>query len=290
MFKTLKNHPLVTFYVLAFALAWCIKIPVVLSNTDNIVLRLLPSFFPAIAALVTAAIIAGRRGVGDVLRQVGKLRVSPIWYLIALIGPMVLNLLAIVLALPFGEAFPKFTFPGIRLLPVILVATFFALGEELGWRGFALPRLQGRFNALIASLIIGLLWWAWHLPEALGGPAAGLSLQQSIGREFRDLLLDVAASILITWIYNSTGGSVLLATLFHVGLGLLAQFLPIPNAPNVSLVDILFIVILCSAAAIIVLRTGPAYLTQKKPGVPGVPVPANPTTSSASTVLAKDEG
>lgn len=181
MFSSIRKRPLITFYVLAFALAWAIKIPVVLANTDNILLRLLPSFFPAMAALVTAAVFTGRRGVGDLMRQVGKLRVSPVWYLIALAGPAVLNLLAILLAMPFGEAFPTSDFAGIRVLPVILVGTFFALGEELGWRGFALPRLQARSNVLVATLILGALWWAWHLPEAVVGPSAGLSLQQSIG-------------------------------------------------------------------------------------------------------------
>src|SRR5579883_2137970 len=83
MQKTLKNHPIILFYLLAFGLAWCIKIPVVLSNTDNILLRLLPSFFPAMAALVTVAVLAGRRGIKDLLGQIGRLRVAPVWYLIA---------------------------------------------------------------------------------------------------------------------------------------------------------------------------------------------------------------
>lgn len=266
MMKSLKNHPLILFYLLAFSLAWCIKIPVVLSNTDNILLRLLPSFFPAMAALVTAAVLAGRRGIGDLLRQAGKLRVPPVWYLIALAGPITLNLLAVVLAIPFGDAFPRFDFPGIRLLPVIVVATFFALGEELGWRGFALPRLQSRSNTLVASLTVGMLWWAWHLPEALTGPGTGLSLQQIASLELRDLILDVAVSILMTWIYNNTGRSALLVALFHVSIGLLGEFLVIPNTPNVSLVDILLNVLLCIAAAIVMLATKPDHLARNKPG------------------------
>src|SRR5690349_2317672 len=136
MIKILNKHPVVIFYILAFVLSWCIKIPVAISDTNNVLFRFLPSLFPAIAALITAA-IAGKRGVGDLLRQAGKLRVSPVWYLIALIGPMVLNLLALVLAVPFGAPFPGFAFVGIRLLPAFLLVTFFGLGEELGWRGFA---------------------------------------------------------------------------------------------------------------------------------------------------------
>lgn len=284
MLKSLRNHPVIVFYVLAFILAWCIKIPVALSHTDNIVFRLLPSFFPAVAALIAAAFVAGRRGVGDLWRQVSKLRVSPVWYLIALVGPMMLNLLALVLAIPFGEAFPTFDFPGISLLPVVVVVTFFALGEELGWRGFALLRLQGRFNPLTASLIVGLLWWAWHLPEALTGPAAGLSLQQSISLEVRDLVQDVAMSILMTWIYNGTGRSVFLVALFHIGIGLLGEFLIIPNTPNLSPVDILFSVLLCLAAAVVVLMTRPASLAYRKPEAPETPASLAGGPSGTSAV------
>ena len=196
------------------------------------------------------------------------------------LGPLVLNLLAVVLAIPFGEAFPRFVFPGIRVLPVIVAATIFALGEELGWRGFALPGLQSRFNALVASLIVGLLWWAWHLPEALAGPATGLSLQQIVSLELRDLILNVAASIVMTWIYNRTGRSVLLVALFHVSIGLLGEFLAIPNTPNVSVANILLNVLLCIAAAIVVLVTKPDSPASKKSET------IAPLTDNAHDVLA----
>ena len=193
MSKTLKAHPLVGFYILTFVLAWCIKIPVVVSHTRDVLLRLLPSLFPAIAAFAVATVIGGRRAVENLLAQASKLRVSPAWYAIALAGPLALNLLALILAMPFGTGFPKPDFAGIRVLPVILLATFFALGEEIGWRGFALPRLQERFSPLAASLIVGTLWWAWHLPEALSGPGAGLSVPQISGLKLQDLVLDLAS-------------------------------------------------------------------------------------------------
>ncbi len=273
MIKAIKNHPLTTFYILAFALSWCIKIPVSISVTDNILFRLLSSFFPAIAALVTAAIIAGRQGVGDLLRQASRLRVSPIWYLAALVIPIVLSLLALVLVVPFGETFPAFDVPGIKFLPELFLAIFFDLGEELGWRGFALPRLQGRFNPVVAGLIVGLLWWAWHLPEVLAGPASGLSLQQDISRELRDLVQDLAISILMTWIYNGTGKSVFLATLFHISTSLLAQFLVLPHTFNITPSDILFSVLLWIAAAAVILLTRPAPLAYKISETSGAAAP-----------------
>ncbi|GCE28606.1 hypothetical protein KDA_40900 [Dictyobacter alpinus] len=253
-----------TFYILAFALAWCIKIPVVLSNTNNFALRLLPSFLPALTALVITAIIAGPRGVGELLKQAGRWRVSPVWYLVALIGPMLLNLLALILPIPFGWTFPSFAFVGILLLPKIVVGTFFSLGEELGWRGFALPRLQSYYGTLTASLLVGLLWWGWHLPEVMAAAQAGLTWQQSAGLLGRDLVLDLAASILMTWIYNRSGHSVLLTTLFHLSIGLLGQFLAIPNPPYVSLVSVLLNVLLCLAAiAVLVLTRLTSSITKK---------------------------
>src|SRR3712207_6537622 len=89
------------------------------------------------------------------------------------------------------------------------------MGEELGWRGYALPRLLARRSALAASLILGLLWGLWHLPTfyVLGAPQHGLPISAF-------LLLTMAYSVLFTWIYLHTRGSVLIATLFHSAINL----------------------------------------------------------------------
>lgn len=275
MLKTVKHHPLLTFYILTFVAAWGLKIPVTLSATNNIVLRLAPSFLPALAALLVIAVIAGKRGATDLLKMAGRWRVSLIWYLVALVGPMLLQLLSVVCATLLGNAFPTIDFPGIRFLPTVIIATFFALGEELGWRGFALPRLQSRFNALTSSLVVGLLWWLWHLPEVLAGPASGLSLLQCVNLEFWSLVQMLALSVLMTWLFNSTGASVLLATLLHVGSGLLGQILTIPAG---SMASILFNVLLCVAAVIVVLLTGLNSPARKDQKVHKVDLPSSMNT------------
>jgi membrane protease YdiL (CAAX protease family) len=183
---------------------------------------------------------------------------------IALAGPMALNLLAVITATLFGRPYPKVDLPSIRVVPVILLATFFALGEELGWRGFALPRLQARFGALVASLMVGLLWWAWHLPEILAGPSQGLSPQQIASLEFRDLAIDLAASILMAWVYNNTRGSLFLVALFHVGIGLLSEFVTLPSASSLTFIDIVLTAGLWLIAAILI-QIPRVYFPLEKP-------------------------
>jgi membrane protease YdiL (CAAX protease family) len=84
--------------------------------------------------------------------------------------------------------------------------------EELGWRGFALPALQERYDALIASVVIGIVWAVWHLP------AFAFSIPGYTGSFALYTLLVVGISIVLTWLYNSSGGSVLLAMLLHGGI------------------------------------------------------------------------
>lgn len=94
------------------------------------------------------------------------------------------------------------------------------MGEELGWRGFALPRLQARMSALSASLILGLLWALWHLPLYL---TAGHPLSEVFFGWF--LLSILADAILFTWIFNNTRGSLLVVLLFHASIATSGLFL-----------------------------------------------------------------
>ena len=113
------------------------------------------------------------------------------------------------------------------------------LGEEPGWRGFALPRLQSRYGALWGSLLLGLLWGGWHLPDFLtaaqgGGPGTGLAAFLVNFPTFMLLVLSLA--ILLTWIYNHTGGSIFISTLAHASV----------NTPQVALVPLFLAVGLTS--------------------------------------------
>jgi membrane protease YdiL (CAAX protease family) len=109
-----------------------------------------------------------------------------------------------------GNAVPDFAPPG-QLLPILLIALFTgATGEELGWRGTALPRLQGRWNALISSLVLGVLWGLYHLPSFL---LSGLPLENAPLLSF--MVATLGLTVLVSWTYNRTGGSLLPVFLYH---------------------------------------------------------------------------
>ena len=92
----------------------------------------------------------------------------------------------------------------------LLLQVYYA-NEEIGWRGFALPRMLGRWNALFSSILLGLLWGAWHMPYLWGIKGASLPWPFTTF-----LLFIVSISILMTWVFNHTRGSTLMAMLFHV--------------------------------------------------------------------------
>jgi membrane protease YdiL (CAAX protease family) len=143
-------------------------------------------------------------------------RVGLQWYAIALGLPTVLALATAALNYLLGA--PEFIQAGV-LTPIELVLFVLVVGEELGWRGYALPLLLEKRSALTASLILGVLWGLWHLPTFLvpGTPQYGLPLTAFV-------ILTIEYSILMTWVFLHTHGSVLIATLFHGAINLSQGF------------------------------------------------------------------
>ena len=188
------------------------------------VLAIPGAFGPLIAAaLVTWA-------VGDDLRawaaQIIDWRVAPRWYLIAVGLPLMITIGGVGTGLVLAGASLDLSVLAQRLpvFPVIFLVTVLVGGgqEEPGWRGFALPRLQANYSALTASLIIGGVWAVWHLPLFLMDAPRNQS-----GNFLLYALLVMGFSIILTWCYNSTGGSVLLAMILHAGMNTSGSLLPI---------------------------------------------------------------
>lgn len=159
---------------------------------------------PALAALIVIALTQGVAGVRAFARRLQYWRVGVRWYAFALVGIPLLYLLAGLLTRAAGDSAL-----GLSERPwsqVLLLTIFWGSGgpvEELGWRGFALPLLQQRFSGLAAAQIVGLIWGVWHLPDPVGLDLIAFVLQC------------VANSILLTVVYNGTGGSIPLACLGH---------------------------------------------------------------------------
>ncbi len=219
------------------------------------------------AALILTAMVDGRSGLRELGRRLLLWRVGLRWYLVALFAFVVVDLLALGLAswlggtpLDFSGVYAHGLFGPTEALWVFVLPFFIfdavANGEELGWRGYALPRLLRQHSALLASLILGLVWAVWHLPKFLvvGGTHEG----------FLWFLLDVLAkAVLFTWLYQHTRGSLLLAILFHASINTSAVFLPIMTAVSgEALPFVLSVCIKLVWAAAIVLSQGARHLSK----------------------------
>src|SRR5215218_11124847 len=179
----IQQHPLASFFVLAYAISWLLWLPLVVSGDDSptglgFVLLLLGSLVPSAVAILLVAVLHGRAGVRKLLRRLLIWRVGVGWW-VAVVLLSTLALGAVGLSVLFGGDSPDVTatIPGAVVLFVIFIFPGSAGGEELGWRGFALPQLQARRSALGASVVLGVAWGVWHLPLYLtGADARPLSL------------------------------------------------------------------------------------------------------------------
>lgn len=174
---------------------------------------------PLIAAFLTTGIYGQPGGVRRLLAQC--LQARPLAYLaVALFSPTLLALIAMGIGflvdqtpIGLGGLLSAKEFPEFNLVTFFLYnLVFFGLGEEAGWRGFALPRMQGRFNALTASIVLTVFWALWHWPLFLYRP--GYTVMDVAGAVGWVLSL-LTGSILLTWLYNASRGSVLIAAVFH---------------------------------------------------------------------------
>ena len=286
----IKKYALVIFFLLAYLFTWSNWLPQAL-NSRGITSIQVPGFLtflsgygPALAAIIVMSLAQGRRGLRDLFGRLLRWRVGIQWYLIALFLPALITILAILINNWTGGIAPDFSaqdFPfgpaetplwqKIIILLLIFTLGFDGVGEEIGWRGFALPKLLERYSPLISSLILGALWAVWHFPYAL---TAGTFLSEvSLPWFFITLL---AVSIIYTWIFINTNGSLLLALLFHAAGNITANLLPIlPPAAADLRIYYFTIAINCAIAILVVFLTNKSFQSQKK--LSGVQLPADKT-------------
>ena len=241
-----RRHPLMLFFVLAFALSWVVWAPAGLllphgasePLTLAAVLHLLGSLGPMLSAFAVTALVGGSAGVRELLGRVFRWRVGFGWWVVAIAGTSILFLVATLISSLLFGGWPdlgqfgrseEFSFLG--LLPYwVANIVFFGFGEEVGWRGFALPRLQTGRSALLAAIILSLFWAGWHIPLfsfAMGLKSMGLAAVPGW------FFFMVTGSVLLAWLYNSTGGSVLIVAIFH---GTLDIAINSPSGPQLATV------------------------------------------------------
>jgi membrane protease YdiL (CAAX protease family) len=262
----LRRHPVATFFVSTYVVAWALWLPLVIlqnrmPSAPDLVLRVLGSSAPSALAIILVARLHGRAEVRRLLRRLVKGRVNIGWYL-AIIALTALAVVAVWVSTLFGAPAPALalTIPGVVSLLLFSIFPGSATGEELGWRGFALPRLQARRSALAASLIVGAVWGAYHLPLfLLGSPTRPFAL-------FLPFALScVIMSIFYTWMYNGTGGSLLIAVLLHAATNLPLTIVYAPLQERVLPAYWLYVAMLALAAAGLIARNGAATLSRVHP-------------------------
>ena len=256
MLALVKRHRLTTFFILAYALSWWAWILYALGAFPTPI----ASFGPFLAAVVVLAVTEGKAGLLGLLRRMVRWRVAPGWYAVALLLPVVLAASATALNVLLGAQPPSAVqlgaWTGIfsTFAIVLLIPGFGGAWEEPGWRGYALPRLQSSRSALVASLILAALIAGWHLPLMVAGQV-----------HYSDIVLILAGVIVFNWVFNNTGGSVLIIMLMHAANNAVSGsfFSPMFSGADSIRQSWLLALVWGVMAVLVIVISGPLNLSRK---------------------------
>ncbi|GEM_PF-442803 len=167
---------------------------------------------PFAATVIVMHLQFGRRGPAHLINQFSLKKAAPRWLLVSILVPIAIALSSVLLLRASGAAYSPDTAGFVMFLPLLPLMFIQNVWEEIGWRGYALPALQGRYCALVSSLIVGIFWALWHWPH--------FAVKDSVmASNYNNFLWFAVATLLIsftyTWLYNSSGGSLLVTSLFH---------------------------------------------------------------------------
>jgi uncharacterized protein len=255
--SVVRRYPLIVFFVLAYVFSWWPWPLYAFGLSPSPII----AFGPFLAAILVLALTTGKGGVVTLLRRMVRWRVRPVWYAVALLLPVAISGGAALLnVVVLGASAPS---PAELGAWSGLVPTFFLLllvpgiggaWEEPGWRGYALPKLQGGHSALLASLILGVVWAFWHLPLMVIGQI-----------HLSDPVFIVAWTVVLTWVFNNTNGSVLIAMLMHNMQNVISggYFSAMFSGADWVRQGWLLVALWCAVAAIVVVVNGPEHLSRK---------------------------
>lgn len=217
--KVGAGSELLRFFILTFAITWGLQFPGVLAQAGILpggvepymLLVVLGIFGPLVAAWIVTKKSGGAGAVGALFRSLYAPRPSAAWMLFALFFSGALLSAALALAHLFGREGPLFYLPD----PPgrLLVGLVIAIAEEIGWRGFALPRLARMMGRLRASFVLGVIWTLWHIPMFVG-QGVSMSLLPIM------FVFFAGGSVVFSWFYFRLNGSLLIAVLLHLGVHL----------------------------------------------------------------------
>jgi membrane protease YdiL (CAAX protease family) len=264
-----RQHPLLTYFILAFAGTWLPFAPVWLGTRGLgllpitppgelvLILFLIATFAgPMLAAYIVTALEAGKAGVWQFMKRYAQVRVGWQWYALLLLGYPLLFALGVSLGESNLNVFANLVkqwplFFSIYLPAVVAGLIIPALGEEPGWRGFALPRLQKSYGPIVGTLILGSLHAVWHLPAyVVPGMMSTHGFEWSVF--FWNSITIVASTVVWTWFFNKAKGSLFFAMLVHsvsnASGGYIVKLLPELH-PNLWLFAALFIAVAALAVS-----------------------------------------
>jgi uncharacterized protein len=245
---TTLRRSLVLFFLLTFGITWLLQLPGVFAK-EGLLPGALEAYMPfvmlgvlgpAAAAVIVTARETGRRGVRELFASLRRWRAPIECYLVAALLPGLLMTGILYLLRAAGREGPIAYFPdGGRLVMAVVIA----FGEEIGWRGFALPRLQRLVGPFAASGLLGILWMFWHIPMFVG---AGVPLSLLVVMS----LLFTGGSLVYTWAYNRSGGALLVVVVAHFGIHLNNSHLALPG----DVIPLVVQSIVCAGLGLVLMR------------------------------------
>ncbi len=257
--SSFENYSWLIFAVLTILLSFGIA----LLPIPGELVPILIVFVPTVMAIFLTGISQGRSGVTALIRKLFQWRVSLKWYAIVLILALCARLAIAVLAVLLGwipaVQFRASALPQFVILGVILLIS--AALEELGWRGYVLPRLLSRWSALFSGLLIGVLWGSIHLSLILPGMIYA-------GSTWLGTMLElIGLSVILTWFYVQTGGNILITTLFHT---MQSFFVILNDGITADQQLLLMAVVYLAVSVLLVLLYGPNLSRRPLKGQPAV--------------------
>ena len=214
-----NSKTLIAYFILAYVISWGFGIPLALSK-QGIIQPIFPQWFhyfvaygPMLSALIVTRATQGQQGVKELWGRITKWQVGGIWWLFAF-SPLIIGfILALGLNSLTNHKVTLSQLGEIHFLPSLGIGALFlwiltfGIGEEIGWRGFALPRLQKDHNALYATTILAIMWAFWQLPQFFYLFDSSIAIGWGIGL--------YAGAIVFTWLLNSAEGSILIVAIWH---------------------------------------------------------------------------
>lgn len=236
----MKTKQLLTFLIITFLWSWIfwfIGLNYFSNGIDQESIdKFITVFFvgvygPSIGAIITTLIYNGFSGTLKLLKKIFLFKAPLIIYVSVIILPIIFVLTGIGLYHQFIGSVGDFNLEAYSSIPLVLWTGLYAgpLGEELGWRGYLLPKLQENYSALKSATIIGIIWFCWHIPlfwAPFGSLVSGEAITFLPVTAY--LIMILCLSYIITWMVNRSNGSVFIAILFHLSInaGLALLFFP----------------------------------------------------------------